>query len=82
MPIFSIAPLTPLTPNTPVNRGESSADALARAAIVQTVETLGAMIGQSHSEVANPAVKDGVGEGELDRANVAEAARAAAKTLI
>ncbi|KRA65133.1 hypothetical protein ASD79_19655 [Caulobacter sp. Root655] len=78
MPIFSIAPLTPLTPNTPVNRGESSADALARAAIVQTVETLGAMIGQSHSEVANPAVKDGVGEGELDRAKAAEAARAAA----
>ena len=78
MPIFSIAPLTPLTPSTPVNRGESSADALARAAIVQTVETLGAMIGQSHSEVANPAVKDGVGEGELDRAKAAEAARAAA----
>jgi hypothetical protein len=77
VPIFSIAPLTPLTPNTPVNRGESSADALARAAIVQTVETLGAMIGQSHSEVANPAVRDGVGEGELDRAKAAEAARAA-----
>jgi hypothetical protein len=80
VPIFSIAPLTPLTPNTPVNRGESSADALARAAIVQTVETLGAMIGQSHSEVANPAVKDGVGEGELDRAKAAEAARAAANS--
>jgi hypothetical protein len=81
VPIFSIAPLTPLTPTTPVNRGESSADALARAAVVQTVEILGAMIGQSHSEVANPAVKDGVGEGELDRAKAAEAARAAANPI-
>lgn len=82
MPIFSIAPLTPLTPNTPVNRGESSADALARAAVVQTVEILGAMIGQSHPDVANPALKDGVGEGEVDRAKAAEAARAAANPAI
>jgi hypothetical protein len=78
VPIFSIAPLTPLTPNTPVNRGESSADALARAAVVQTIQTLGAMVGQSQSDVANPALKDGVGEGEIDRAKAAEAARAAA----
>ena len=82
MPIFSIAPLTPLTPNTPVNRGESSADALARAAIVQTVQTLGAMVGQSHADVANPGLKDGVGEGELDRAKIAEAARAAGHPAI
>ena len=77
MPIFSIAPLTPLTSPTLVNRGESSADALARAAIVQTTETLGAMIGQNHSEVANPGLKDAVGEGDLDRARAAEARAAA-----
>lgn len=75
MPIFSIAPLTPLAPSTPVARGESSADALARAAIVQTVQILGEMVGQSHSEVANPGLKNSVEEGEANRAKVAEAAR-------
>jgi len=81
VPIFSIAPLTAVPPITPVNRGESSADALARAALVQTVETLGAMLGQSQSEVGNSALKDGVGEGELQRAKAAEAARAAANPV-
>jgi hypothetical protein len=56
VPIFSIAPLTALAPSIPVGRGEPSADALARAAIVQTVQVLGEMVGQSHSDVANPAL--------------------------
>jgi hypothetical protein len=77
VPIFSIAPLTPLTPSTPVARGEPSADALARAAIVQTVQILGEMVGQSHSEVANPALKNSVEEGEANRAKTTETVRAA-----
>jgi hypothetical protein len=77
VPIFSIAPLTPLTPPTPVARGESSADALARAAIIQTTQILGDMVGQSHPELANTTLKDGVGEGEANRAKAAEAVRAA-----
>lgn len=77
MPISAIAPLTPLTPPTLVNRGEPSGDALARAAILQTTETLGAMIGQGHSEVADPGATDTVGDGELERAKAAEARAAA-----
>jgi hypothetical protein len=77
VPIFSIAPLTALAPSIPVGRGEPSADALARAAIVQTVQVLGEMVGQSHSDVANPALKTSVEEGEANRAKAAEAVRAA-----
>jgi len=78
VPISAIAPLTAVPPITPVNRGEPSADALARAAVIQTIDTLGAIVGQSQSEVGNSTLKDGVGEGELQRAKAAEAARAAA----
>jgi hypothetical protein len=73
VPIFSIAPLSPVTPSTPVNQ---AADALARMAVIQTVETLGAMIDQSHSQpqsdLANLA-KNAVGEGEASRTKAAEA---------
>lgn len=76
MPIFSIAPLSALTPSAPVNRADMAAEALARIAVIQTVETLGAMIDQSHSQpqgdMANLA-KDAVGEGEVSRAKAAEA---------
>ncbi|KQY91948.1 hypothetical protein ASD21_16800 [Caulobacter sp. Root1455] len=81
MPIFSIAPLSSLTPSAPVNRADQAADALARIAVIQTVETLGAMIDQSHSQsqgdLANLA-KDAVGEGEVSRAKAAEAKALAA----
>jgi hypothetical protein len=71
VPIFSIAPLTPATPSNPINRADMAAD-LARVALIQTTETLGAMIDQSHSEAANFG-KDAVGEGEVSRAKAAEA---------
>ena len=71
MPIFSIAPLSPLTPSNPINRADLAAD-LARIALIQTTETLGAMIDQSQSEAANLG-KDAVGEGEASRAKAAEA---------
>ena len=81
MPIFSIAPLSPLTPSNPVNRADMAAD-LARVALIQTTEILGAMIGQSQSEAANFG-KDAVGEGELSRAKAAEArGHAASETQI
>jgi hypothetical protein len=58
-----------------------AADALARIAVIQSVETLGAMIDQSHSQaqgdMANLA-KDAVGEGEVNRAKAAEARAVAA----
>ena len=53
MPIFSITPLSPVTPSIPINRADLAAD-LARIAVIQTTETLGAMIDQSQSEVAHP----------------------------
>ncbi|MFZ0269677.1 hypothetical protein, partial [Caulobacter sp.] len=71
MPIFSIAPFPPMTPSVPVNRADQAAEALARIAAIQTVEVLGAMIDQSHSQpqsdLANLA-KNAVGEGEVNRA--------------
>ena len=71
MPIFSITPLSPVTPSTPINRADMAAD-LARVAVIQTTETLGAMINQSQSEIANPG-QEAVGEGEASRAKAAEA---------
>ena len=71
MPIFSIAPLTPATPSNPINRADMAAD-LARVALIQTTETLGAMIDHSQSGAANLG-KDVVGEGEVSRARAAEA---------
>jgi hypothetical protein len=74
--IFSITPLPPVTPSAPASRADQAADALARIAVIQSVETLGAMIDQSHSDsqgdLANLA-KNAVGEGEASRAKVAEA---------
>jgi len=76
VPIFSIVPLSPLTPPAPVNRADMAAEALARIAVIQTVETLGAMIDQSHSrsqgDLARLA-KQAVGEGEVNRAKPGEA---------
>lgn len=81
MTIFSVAPLSPLTPSAPVTRGDQAAEALARIAVIQSVETLGAMIDQSQSQpqgdLANLA-KDAVGEGEAGRVKGAEARAAAA----
>ena len=71
MPIFSITPLSPVTPSTPINRADMAAD-LARVAVIQTTETLGAMINQSQSEIAHPG-QEAVGEGEASRAKAAEA---------
>ena len=76
MPIFSIAPLSPATPSTPINRADLAAD-LARIAVIQTTETLGAMIDQSQGQIAHSG-KDAVGEGEASRAKAAEALKAAA----
>jgi hypothetical protein len=79
--IFSVAPLSSLTPSNPVNRADQAADALARIAVIQTVETLGAMIDQSNSQpqgdLANLA-KNAVSEGEAKLARVAEARTVAA----
>ncbi|TCS17398.1 flagellar hook-length control protein FliK [Caulobacter sp. BK020] len=76
MTIFSVAPLSPLTPSAPVSRADQAAEALARIAVIQSVETLGAMIDQSQSQpqgdLTNLA-KDVVGEGEAGRAKAAEA---------
>ncbi|KQZ33626.1 flagellar hook-length control protein FliK [Caulobacter sp. Root1472] len=74
MTIFSVTPLSSLTPSAPVSRADQAAEALARIAVIQSVETLGAMIDQSQSQadLANLA-KDAVGEGEAGRAKVAEA---------
>ena len=76
MTIFSVAPLSPLTPSAPVTRADQAAEALARIAVIQSVETLGAMIDQSQSQpqgdLANLA-KDAVGEGDVARARAAEA---------
>lgn len=71
MPIFSIAPLSPATPSTPINRADMAAD-LARIAVIQTTETLGAMINQSQTEIAKPG-QEAVGEGEASRAKAAQA---------
>uniref|UniRef100_B0SZ05 Flagellar hook-length control protein-like C-terminal domain-containing protein n=1 Tax=Caulobacter sp. (strain K31) TaxID=366602 RepID=B0SZ05_CAUSK len=81
MPIFSIAPLSPLTPSNPINRADLAAD-LARVALIQTTETLGAMIdqSQSHSDTANLG-NDAVGEGEASRAKAAEARGQAASEI-
>lgn len=79
MPIFSIAPLSPVTPSTPINRADLAAD-LARIAVIQTTETLGAMIDQSQGQIAQSG-KDSVGEGEASRAKAAEALKAAAPDL-
>lgn len=76
MTIFSVAPLSPLTPSAPVSRADQAAEALARIAVIQSVETLGAMIDQSQSQpqgdLANLA-KNAVGEGEAGRVKAAEA---------
>ncbi|MBO9558071.1 MAG: flagellar hook-length control protein FliK [Caulobacter sp.] len=76
MTIFSIAPLSALTPSNPANRVDQAADALARVAVIQTVEALGAMLEQSGSQsqgdLANLA-KHTVGEGEANLARVADA---------
>ena len=74
MPIFSIAPLSPVTPSTPINRADMAAD-LARVAVIQTTETLGAMIDSSHSRSQgqiDTSGQDAVGEGEASRAKAAE----------
>jgi len=71
VPIFSIAPLSPVTPSIPINRADMAAD-LARVAVIRATETLGAMIDQSQSEIANPG-QEAVGEGEASRAKAAEA---------
>jgi hypothetical protein len=69
--IFPVAPLSPVSPSNPVNRADLAAD-LARVAVIQTTETLGAMLDQSHSNGVNLG-KDAVGEGEVSRAKAAEA---------
>jgi hypothetical protein len=79
VPIFSIAPLSPVTPSTPINRADMAAD-LARVAVIQTTETLGAMIDQSQGQIANSG-QEAVGEGEASRAKAAEALKAAAAEL-
>lgn len=76
MTIFSVAPLSPLTPSAPVTRADQAAEALARIAVIQSVETLGAMIDQSQPQPQGDLVnlaKDAVGEGDLARARAAEA---------
>ncbi|MGR4864110.1 flagellar hook-length control protein FliK [Caulobacter sp. LARHSG274] len=73
MPIFSIAPLTSPTPTAPLTRSELAAEALARVAMIQASEDLGAMIGQAHSDAPDPTQKSTVGEGEPGRAKAAEA---------
>ena len=81
MTIFSVTPLSSLTPSAPVSRADQAAEALARIAVIQTVETLGAMIDQSQSQSQGDLAhlaKDAVGEGELGRAKAAEARVAAA----
>lgn len=76
MTIFSVAPLSSPTPSAPVSRADQAAEALARIAVIQSVETLGAMIDQSQSQpqgdLANLA-KGAVGEGDAARARAAEA---------
>jgi hypothetical protein len=65
-----------LTPSAPVSRADQAAEALARIAVIQTVETLGAMIDQSHSQSQGDLAhlaKDAVGEGEASRAKAGEA---------
>jgi len=79
--IFSVTPLSSLTPSAPVSRADQAAEALARIAVIQTVETLGAMIDQSQSQSQGDLAhlaKDAVGEGELGRAKAADARVAAA----
>jgi hypothetical protein len=79
--IFSVTPLSSLTPSAPVSRADQAAEALARIAVIQTVETLGAMIDQSQSQSQSDLAhlaKDAVGEGELGRAKAADARVAAA----
>ena len=81
MTIFSVAPLSSLTPSNPVNRADQAADALARIAVIQTVETLGAMIDQSNSQPQGDLAhlaKNAVGEGEAARVRAAEAKALAA----
>ncbi|MDR7115942.1 flagellar hook-length control protein FliK [Caulobacter sp. BE254] len=76
MTIFSVTPLSSLTPSAPVSRADQAAEALARIAVIQTVETLGAMIDQSQSQSQGDLAhlaKDAVGEGELGRAKAADA---------
>ena len=79
MTLYSVIPLSAVTPPTPA-RTDPAADALARMAVIQTVETLGAIIDQSNSQsqgdLANLA-KHGVGEGEASRAKAAGQAVAA-----
>ncbi|WP_165186910.1 flagellar hook-length control protein FliK [Caulobacter soli] len=80
MTLFSVIPLSAVTPPTPV-RTDPAADALARMAVIQTVETLGAMIDQSHSQPQSDLAhlaKEAVGEGEVNRAKAAEAKAVAA----
>jgi hypothetical protein len=79
--IFSVTPLSSLTPSAPVSRADQAAEALARIAVIQTVETLGAMIDQSQSQSQGDLAhlaKDAVGEGELGRAKAADARAIAA----
>lgn len=76
MTIFPIAPLSPVTPSNPVNRADQAADALARIAVIQAAETLGAMIDHSNSQSQDDLThlaRNAVGESELGRAKAAEA---------
>ncbi len=80
MTLYSVIPLSAVTPPTPA-KTDPAADALARMAVIQTVETLGAMIDQSNSQSQNDLAnlaKQTVGEGEANRAKVAEAKAVAA----
>jgi len=83
--IFSVAPLSLLTPSNPANRVEPAVDAIAKLAVIQTVETVGAMIDQSDSQPQSDLAhlaKSTAGEGEVSRAKAAEAKAVAANPEI
>jgi hypothetical protein len=82
VPIFSIASLTPPTPTAPSTRSELAAEALVRVAMIQATDDLGAMIGQAHSDAADPTQKSAVGEGEPGRAKGAEVRAAASPAAL